>query len=296
MGILNVTPDSFSDGGAHPTAAHAIEHGLRLVADGAHIIDVGGESTRPGATRVSAREETARVRTVVRELTAAGAVVSIDTTKASVARIALDAGATIVNDVSGGLADPELVRCVAEADVPYVATHWRGPSKSMGRHAVYEDVVTDVVGELARRRDALLGAGVAADRLVLDPGLGFAKDAPHDWQLLGHLGALRALGHPVLVGASRKRFLGAALAAGGRPVPPPVERDIATAAVSFLAATAGVHCVRVHDVRATLDALHVAEAVLAHTRPPVASSHVRDAGPSRPGLAGRSAPVSSGSR
>lgn len=258
MGILNVTPDSFSDGGLHAAADRAIAHGLALTEAGADLVDVGGESTRPGARRVPAAVELSRTIPVVRELVAAGVTVSIDTTRAAVAQAALEVGATLVNDVSGGLADQHMPACVADAQVPYVAMHWRGPSSTMRRYAVYDDVVAEVCGELRARLDALCEAGVAEDRIVLDPGLGFAKTARHDWQLLARLGELQALGRPVLVGASRKSFLGAALAGKDAIVPPPAARDQATAAVSALAAAAGAFCVRVHDVGGSLDAVRVA--------------------------------------
>lgn len=254
MGVVNVTPDSFSDG--HPDPAVAVRHGLRLLADGADLLDVGGESTRPGAHRVSELEEMQRVVPVVRELCAAGAVVSVDTMRASVAAAALEAGAQLVNDVSGGLADPAMLPLVAEADARYVVMHWRGHSAEMQTRATYGDVVTEVCAELVQRRDAALAAGVDGERIVLDPGLGFAKDPEHSWALLRALPALAALGHPLLVGASRKGFLGALL--DGRP---PDERDHATAAVTVLAAQAGAWAVRVHEVRASADAVRVVAAL-----------------------------------
>jgi dihydropteroate synthase len=265
MGIVNVTPDSFSDGGQHLAAGRAIEHGLALAAAGADIVDVGGESTRPGASRVPPSVELARTMPVVRELARAGLTVSIDTTRSAVARAALAAGAVLVNDVSGGLADPEMAACVAAAEAPFVAMHWRAPSKTMRQHAVYRDVVADVVAELRVRADALCAAGIAQHRIILDPGLGFAKTTQHNWQLLRHLDELLALGHPVLVGASRKSFLGDVLAdVDGSPAP--AARDCASAAVSALAAAAGAYCVRVHDVRSTLDAVRVADAWSGRTR------------------------------
>ena len=255
MGVVNATPDSFSDG--YPDADVAVQHGLRLLADGADLLDVGGESTRPGAGRVDADEERQRVLPVVQALAAEGAVVSVDTTRASVAAAALGAGATIVNDVSGGLADPAMLPLVAEAGVPYVVMHWRGHSADMQSRAVYEDVVGEVCAELVQRRDAALAAGVAGERIVLDPGLGFAKQPEHSWALLRALPTLVALGHPLLVGASRKGFLGALL--DDRPA---AERDDATAAVTVLAAQAGAWAVRVHEVRASADAVRVVEQVL----------------------------------
>jgi dihydropteroate synthase len=246
MGIINVTPDSFSD--AH--LDDAVEHGRRLLADGADLLDIGGESTRPGAARVSPDVEMTRVLPVVRVLAAAGASVSIDTTRASVAAAAIAAGAAMVNDVSGGLADPDMLPLVAALDVPYVAMHWRGPSADMQTRAVYDDVVADVSAELSARRDIAASAGVRD--VVLDPGLGFAKTAEHNWALLRALPALRSLGRPLLIGASRKAFLGVLL--DGRPA---ADRDAATAAVSVLAAQAGAWGVRVHDVASSADAVRV---------------------------------------
>jgi dihydropteroate synthase len=259
MGILNVTPDSFSDGGAFLRSADAITRGIALMEEGADIIDVGGESTRPGAHRVSERAEADRVIPVIRELSASGAFVSIDTSRASVAAAALNAGAGMVNDVSGGLGDLDMARCVAEAGVPYVVMHWRAPSKVMARHSQYDDVVDDVAVELAARLEMLTYAGVAKDLIILDPGLGFAKEAHHNWQLLRNLPQLsHHLDRPLLVGASRKSFLGSALATE-RGIPAPKERDDATVAVSALAALAGAYCLRVHRVRPTLDALRVVD-------------------------------------
>lgn len=259
MGVLNVTPDSFSDGGLFLDAASAVEHGRAMAAAGADLVDVGGESTRPGAERVAPEEEVARVLPVVRALTDAGIPVSIDTMRASTARAAVQAGACIVNDVSGGLADPEMLGVVAGLDVPYVAMHWRGHSTRMDDLAVYDDVVADVLAELGARAAAAAAAGVDPSRVVLDPGLGFAKEADHNWALLRGLDRLLALGHPVLVGASRKRFLGSLLAVDGEPRPL-AERDAATDAISALAAAAGAWCVRVHDVRGSRDAVQVAAA------------------------------------
>ena len=260
MGILNVTPDSFSDGGTYLDVPRAIEQGLALAADGADIVDIGGESTRPGARPVPLDEELSRVLPVVRELARAGVTVGIDTMHAAVARAALDAGAALVNDVSGGLADPLMAPTVAAAGVPYVVTHWRAPSSEMNLHAVYGDVVADVVAELRLRVEELTACGVDERQIVLDPGLGFAKRPAHDWTLLAHLGELRNLGFPVLVGASRKSFIGAMLGGGDAAGVPPAARDAASAAVSALAAAGGAHCVRVHDVPASLDAVRVAAA------------------------------------
>jgi dihydropteroate synthase len=260
MGVVNVTPDSFSDGGRWFEPDVAVEHGLALARSGADLLDVGGESTRPGADRVPVSEELRRVLPVVSALADAGCVVSVDTTRAEVAEAALAAGAGLVNDVSGGLADPAMAPLVAAAGVPYVVMHWRGPSREMQQQADYDDVVADVRDELARRLEALAAAGVDPEQVAVDPGLGFAKNAQHNWALLAGLDAVVALGRPVLVGASRKRFLGSLLAgADGRPAPP-AERDAATAATSALAAAAGAWCVRVHEVRPSRDAVEVAAA------------------------------------
>jgi dihydropteroate synthase len=258
MGIVNVTPDSFSDGGRWFDPGRAVAHGLALLDEGADILDVGGESTRPGAARPSAEEELRRVLPVVRELAAAGAPVSVDTMRAEVAARAIEAGASLVNDVSGGLADPEMLPLMAQAGTPYVVMHWRGHSAGMQANAVYDDVVADVVDELRLRVEAALHAGISPDCLILDPGLGFAKHSDHNWQLLGRLREVAALGHPILVGAARKSFLGHLLAdpATGRPRPAQL-RDAATSAVSVLAATQGAWCVRVHDVASTIDAVWV---------------------------------------
>jgi dihydropteroate synthase len=259
MGVVNVTPDSFSDGGRWFEPEAAIAHGLALLDEGADLLDVGGESTRPGAVRVPPDEERARVLPVIGALAEAGAVVSVDTTRAAVASDALAAGATIVNDVSGGLADPAMLRVVAEAGVVYVAMHWRGTSDVMDSLADYVDVVTEVRAELGARLDAALAAGVAPEQVVLDPGLGFAKPGSDNWPLLAHLDRLTDLGRPVLVGASRKRFLGHLLAGPEGPAPPEA-RDAATAAVTALVAAAGAWCVRVHEVAGSADAVRVAAA------------------------------------
>ena len=263
MGILNVTPDSFSDGGRHDTVEAAVAHGLGMAAAGADYVDVGGESTRPGAGRVDVGEELRRVLPVITELARLGIPVSIDTTRAAVATAAVAAGAVMVNDVSGGLADPAMASVVAEAGVPWVLMHRRGHSRDMYAEATYEDVVADVRRELCQRVDAALAAGVAAERLVVDPGLGFAKQPEHDLALLAGLEGIAALGFPVLVGASRKRFLGALLAtADGQPRPAD-RRDSATLATSVLAARAGAWGVRVHDVAGSADAVRVVAAVAA---------------------------------
>lgn len=260
MGVVNVTPDSFSDGGRWFDTDAAVARGLQLLAEGADLLDVGGESTRPGAPRVPEDEELRRVLPVVTELADAGAVVSVDTMRASVAEQALEAGARLVNDVSGGLADPVMARLVAASGAPYVVMHWRGHSATMDDLAVYDDVVADVRRELLRRVDGLLDEGVDERQLVLDPGLGFAKTGEHNWALLAHLDALTGTGLPVLVAASRKRFLGHLLAGPGREPVPPLERDDASAAVTALAAAAGVWCVRVHEALASFSAVRVAAA------------------------------------
>jgi dihydropteroate synthase len=257
MGVLNVTPDSFSDGGRYLTLDDALAHAHEMWALGADLIDVGGESTRPGAKRVDAEVEINRIEPVIKELASAGMRISVDTMRARVADAALLAGATIVNDVSGGLADPDMARVVADSDVPWALMHWRGHSKDMNALAHYDDVVSEVREELSARVEAALAAGVHESAIVLDPGLGFAKQAGHDWALLRGLDAILGLGFPVLLGASRKRFLGRLLAgADGKPRPPDGRED-ATAAISTLAAAKGVWGVRVHDVGRSMDAVRV---------------------------------------
>ncbi|NUO36852.1 MAG: dihydropteroate synthase [Dermatophilaceae bacterium] len=264
MGVVNVTPDSFSDGGEWFEQDAAITHGLEVLAAGADIVDVGGESTRPGAERPSVDEELRRVIPVIEALSREGAVVSIDTMRAEVAGAAVDAGAAIVNDVSGGLADLDMVPLVAGAGWPFVAMHWRGHSTLMQSRAVYGNVVGEVLDELSARRDELLEAGIAPERLVLDPGLGFAKTAAHNWELMAALPALHGLGHQVLLGASRKTFLGR-LGRGADEAPrPAADRDVETTATSVMAAMAGLWCVRVHDVASTVRALSVVQAALDH--------------------------------
>ncbi len=269
MGVLNVTPDSFSDGGRYLDRDRAVEHGLALRAQGADLVDVGGESTRPGASRVNAATEAARVIPVITELAAHGVPCSVDTTRAAIAEAGLRAGATVVNDVSGGLADPGMARVVAGADVPWVLMHWRGHSSSMQELASYSDVVGEVRTELVARVDAAVLAGVDPAALVLDPGLGFAKTAGHNWALLRQLDVLLELGFPVLLGASRKRFLGALLADSDGAPRDAGGRETATAAVSALAAAAGAWGVRVHDVRSSRDAVVVATAWRLGTSPAV---------------------------
>jgi dihydropteroate synthase len=274
MGVVNVTPDSFSDGGRFYDPRAAIAHGLELAAQGADIVDVGGESTRPGAQRVSADEELRRVIPVIAELVRSGVVVSVDTMRAAVAEAALEAGAALVNDVSGGLADPYMPRLVAQADTPYVLMHWRGHSRDMNSRAAYADVVKEVRAELAERIEAVTAEGVDPALIVLDPGLGFSKmpaasgpDA-HNWQLLAHLREVARIGgqdFPVLVGASRKRFLGRLLANQDGIPRPFTQGDAATLAITALAAAAGAWCVRVHEVPANADAVRVAVAWRAAT-------------------------------
>jgi dihydropteroate synthase len=263
MGVVNVTPDSFSDGGRWLDPGDAIAHGLELLAQGADIIDVGGESTRPGAGRVPADEELRRIGPVVAALAETGACVSIDTTRTSVARPALRAGAALVNDVSGGLADPAMARLVADAGIPYVLMHSRGPSRDMRDRAVYQDVVREVTDELRQRVDAVTADGVDPANIILDPGIGFAKHSEHNWSLLARLpeiGSLGGAGQPfrVLVGASRKSFIARLLAGpDGAPRPYPACDD-ATVAISALAALVGAWCVRVHAVAGNADAVRVA--------------------------------------
>ena len=259
MGVLNVTPDSFSDGGRWERPDDAVQHGLRLLADGADLVDVGGESTRPGAARTEQAEELARVLPVVRELSAGGAVVSVDTMRAAVAEQAVAAGAVLVNDVSGGRGDPAMLPFVAAAGVAYVCMHWRGHSVDMQSRAVYADVAAEVRGELAEQVERCRAAGLAEDQLVLDPGFGFAKTGEHNWQLLRRLDELEALGRPLLAGVSRKAFLGSLLA-GPDGKPRPAKRcDDATTALTFALASRPVWGVRVHAVQASRDAIAVAE-------------------------------------
>ena len=258
MGIVNVTPDSFSDGGRWFHPDRGVAHARDLVAEGAQILDIGGESTRPGAVRPDVTEELRRVLPVVSALVAGGAAggvpISVDTMRAEVARAVVAAGATTVNDVSGGLADPAMLDTVAELGVDYVCMHWRGLLGDPGTDATYAEVTDDVLAELSARRDACLAAGILADRLILDPGIGFSKDPDENWQLLADLDRFVALGHRLLVGVSRKRFLGALL--GGRE---PSGRDEATAAISVVCAQSGVWAVRTHSVRQNRDAIAVVD-------------------------------------
>ncbi len=260
MGVVNVTPDSFSDGGQWFDPDDAIAHGFDLLEDGADLVDVGGESTRPGAERPPEAEELRRVLPVVAALAGQGAVVSIDTMRATVADRALDAGAAIVNDVSGGLADPDMAHLVAGRGVDYVAQHWRGHGAGMQRRAEYVDVVVEVRDELLARVDALVAAGVAPERIIVDPGLGFAKTASHNWSILRHLDVFAGLGHRLLIGASRKAFLGSVGRPPGSPRPP-LDRDVATAVTTAYAAASHPWGIRVHDVATSRDALDVATAL-----------------------------------
>ena len=261
MGVVNVTPDSFSDGGQWFEPKAAISHGHELLDQGADILDVGGESTRPGAARPSVEEELRRVLPVISALAGAGARVSVDTMRASVAAAGLEAGAAMVNDVSGGLADEDMARVVAAAGVPFVVMHWRGHSADMQSRAVYDDVVTDVCTELRDRVDSLVSQGLSAHRLILDPGFGFAKLAAHNWSMLRRLDEVLELGLPVLVGTSRKTFLGRLGLHDGAEPRPPLDRDMSTAATSMHAARLGAWGVRVHHVPSTLDAMRVAQAI-----------------------------------
>jgi dihydropteroate synthase len=240
MGILNVTPDSFADGGRHNEFDDAVAHGLAMIAEGVDIIDIGGESTRPGADRVSEEEELERTIPVITELVKHGVTISIDTMRASTAEAAIKAGAAIINDVSGGLADSQMLRAAARLQLPYIAMHWRGQSKDMNSKAIYGDVVNDVIAELNERIEAALDAGIQKDKLIIDPGLGFAKDAEHNWAIIDSIDRFVALGYPVLVGGSRKRFLGGSS---------PDEREAATVELTKRLGTTGVWAVRVHSVK-----------------------------------------------
>ena len=259
MGVVNVTPDSFSDGGEWLDPDDAIVHGLELLAEGADLVDVGGESTRPGAVRPTQEVELARVIPVIRALSVAGGIVSVDTMRSEVAEQAVAAGARAINDVSGGLADPRMLSTVARLEVPYVCMHWRGHSADMQSRAVYVDLAAEVATELGEQVEAALAAGIRRDRLILDPGFGFAKTGEHNWELLNHLDDLDALGYPILYGLSRKTFLGTLLAGpDGRPRPAR-ERDDASLALTTLLAQRRVWAVRVHRVRSSRDAIAVVE-------------------------------------
>jgi dihydropteroate synthase len=261
MGVLNVTPDSFSDGGRYAGLDAALDHARVMVAEGADLIDVGGESTRPGAQRVPVEEEARRVLPVIELLAAEGIKVSVDTYRAAVAELAVAAGASVVNDVSGGLGDSDMARVVKDAGCPWILMHWRGHSDRMADLAHYDNVVTDVRTELMARVTDALAAGVGADQLLLDPGLGFAKKAEHNWALLAHLDTFTSLGLPVLLGASRKSFLGRLLADPAGTVRPTAGREDATTALTTFAGLNGAWGVRVHDVGANVDAALVAAAI-----------------------------------
>lgn len=239
MGILNVTPDSFADGGKHDTYEKAVARGLEMIAEGVDIIDIGGESTRPGADRVSALEEQRRVIPVIEKLAQTGVPISIDTMHAQTAELAITAGASIVNDVSGGLADGLMHEVVAEMGCPYILMHWRGHSKDMNSQAIYGDVVKDVIAEISTQIDAALGSGIAKNNLIIDPGLGFSKDAPQNWEILNRIDEIIDLGFPVLIGGSRKRFLGGDT---------PDEREAATIALTETLLAKKIWAVRVHSV------------------------------------------------
>jgi dihydropteroate synthase len=255
MGILNVTPDSFADGGRHFAFHDALERGVEMIEEGADIIDIGGESTRPGADRVDEASEKSRVLPLVQELVAFGATVSIDTMRSSVAREAITLGAKYVNDVSGGLADPKMAEVIAQhRGVQYIVMHWRGHSKEMSAKAKYDDVVRDVRRELAERTEALVNEGIDPDQIIIDPGLGFAKEAADNWALLKDLERISLLGFPVLVGASRKRFLGELLDGADAD-----HRESATIAITTLLARMGIWGVRTHSVKPHKDAIKVVE-------------------------------------
>lgn len=255
-GVLNLTPDSFSDGGQYGDGQAAVARATEMVAEGASVIDVGGESTRPGATRISPEEEQHRVLSTLGALVSSGVAVSLDTMNSSTAQHAISAGVRVINDVSAGLGDPEMMRVVADSDVDYVLMHGRGPSATMAAQAVYGSVVDEVVRELRLRIDAAQRAGIAADRIIVDPGLGFAKEPRHNWELLAGLDQIVGLGFRVLIGASRKRFLGELLPADNQPG----DRDGVTATLGALVADAGVWAVRVHNVIAQRQALAVWQA------------------------------------
>ena len=260
MGVLNVTPDSFSDGGRFDDTDIAIRHALQMIEDGADIIDVGGESTRPGSERISVQVELDRVLPVIAGLVDSGVAISIDTMRAEVARAAIDAGACMINDVSGGKSDPEMLSYVSTLTVPYILMHWRGPSNIMNTLTDYNDVVADVASEISNQVDVAVAAGIARERIAIDPGIGFAKTVNQNWPILKHLDVLEALGLPILMGASRKKFLGELLAKDGVPRDSD-ERESATTAISTLMAARGLWAVRVHDVKPSSDAIAVVDRI-----------------------------------
>jgi len=260
MGVLNVTPDSFSDGGRFIDAKIATSHALQMIKDGADIIDIGGESTRPGSDRISAQEELDRVLPVISALVDSGVAISIDTMRAEVARQAIEAGACMVNDVSGGKSDPTILDYVASLNSPYILMHWRGPSNIMNTLTDYDDVVADVTAEIGKQVDVAVAAGIARERIVIDPGIGFAKTVDQNWPILKHLDVLEGLGLPILMGASRKKFLGELLAVDG-VARDSDERESATTAISTLMAARGLWAVRVHDVKSSSDAIAVVDRI-----------------------------------
>ena len=260
MGVLNVTPDSFSDGGRFNDPTIATNHALQMIQDGADIIDIGGESTRPGSERISVQEELDRVLPVISALADSGVAISIDTMRAEVARAAVAAGACMVNDVSGGKSDPEMLGFVATLNTPYILMHWRGPSNIMNTLTDYNDVVADVTAEISQQVEIAVAAGIARDRIAVDPGIGFAKTVDQNWPILKHLDVLEGLGLPILMGASRKKFLGELLAKDG-VARDSDERESATTAISTLMAVRGLWAVRVHDVKATSDAVAVVDRI-----------------------------------
>ena len=260
MGVLNVTPDSFSDGGRFNDSTSATNHAFQMIKDGADIIDIGGESTRPGSDRISAQEELDRVLPVISALADSGVAISIDTMRVEVARSAVAAGACMINDVSGGKADPDMLGYVATLDTPYILMHWRGPSNIMNTLTDYNDVVTDVASEINQQVEVALAAGIARERIAIDPGIGFAKTVDQNWPILKHLEVLEGLGLPILMGASRKKFLGDLLAKDGIPRDSD-ERESATTAISTLMAMRGIWAVRVHDVKSSSDAISVVDRI-----------------------------------
>lgn len=260
MGVLNVTPDSFSDGGRFNDPTIATNHAFQMINDGADIIDIGGESTRPGSDRISVQEELDRVLPVISALADSGVAISIDTMRVEVARSAVAAGACMINDVSGGKSDPDMLGYVATLDTPYILMHWRGPSNIMNTLTDYNDVVADVASEINQQVEVALAAGIARERIVIDPGIGFAKTVDQNWPILKHLEVLEGLGLPILMGASRKKFLGDLLAKDGIPRDSD-ERESATTAISTLMALRGIWAVRVHDVKSSSDAISVVDRI-----------------------------------
>jgi dihydropteroate synthase len=260
MGVLNVTPDSFSDGGRFNDPTIATNHALKMIQDGADIIDIGGESTRPGSERISIQEELDRVLPVISALAGSGAAISIDTMRAEVARAAVAAGACMVNDVSGGKSDLEMLGYVATLNTPYILMHWRGPSNIMNTLTDYDDVVADVTSEISQQAEVAVAAGIARERIAIDPGIGFAKTVDQNWPILKHLDVLEGLGLPILMGASRKKFLGELLAKDG-VARDSDERESATTAISTLMAVRGLWAVRVHDVKSSSDAIAVVDRI-----------------------------------